>query len=525
VAENVVIDPLTRIEGHLRVECAVEDGIITDAWVSGGLYRGMELVLQGRKPADAFYVAQRICGVCPISHGHAASMSAESALGVTIPNGARLVRNIIESAEFLHSHVLWFYTLAALDYVDPSKALEANIADTYALAVQAGTSAADFKAVQDRVRTLVEGGDLSIFTNGWLGHPGFAQDMPAELHLIAVAHYLEALDIQAEAARVIAVMGGKFPHFMTSIPGGTSWVPTEEKLDDVLFRLTKVASFVKNTMIPDTLAIAPFYADALGYGGGTGNFLAWGVFNREDMELSTRYLPSGFVEAKKGLTVVESDPALVTEYVEHSWLSEGKSGLNPSVGETIPPTKFPGYDVNDKYSWAKAPRYDGKSTEVGPLARMIVGYLKGVEPVKNIVDFALEKLGAAGKPEVLVSLLGRVAARNLETAVIADWSLEFVNELIAAVKAGPVEFYKTTEKDAGKGAGLWEAPRGALGHWMNVDGGVIANYQVCTPSTWDISPRDADGVRGPMEEALVGSPCMDPERPIEAARIARSFDP
>ena len=522
---RTVIDPLTRIEGHLRVECEVENGVITDAWVSGGLFRGMEVVMKGRQPSDAYYIAQRICGVCPISHGHASTMSAESALGVTIPNGARLVRNIIEAAQYLHSHILWFYTLAALDYVSPAKALQANIADTYALAQAAGTSTANFAAVQNKVKALVEGGDLSIFTNGYLDHPAFSPDMPAELHLIAVAHYLEALEMQAEASRVIAIMGGKFPHFMTSIPGGTAWMPTEEKLDDILFRLIRVRDWVYATMIPDTLAIAPYYVDALNYGGGTGNFLAWGVFNDESMEMTKRYLPNGAVFVPtKGLAVEDADPAKIAEYVEHSWL-DGKSGLNPADGQTVPPGEFAGYDVNDRYTWAKAPRYDGKSTEVGPLARMIVAYLRGVAPVKAIVDAALTALGAAGKPEVLVSLLGRVAARNLETAVIADWSIEWVNELVGAVKEGGVEFFKPIEADAGKGAGMWEAPRGALGHWMNVEGGLIANYQIVTPSTWDISPRDAQGVRGPMEEALVGTPILDPERPMEAGRVARSFDP
>lgn len=521
------IDPVTRIEGHLRVECTVDaDGKIDDAWVSGGLFRGMELVMQGRQPADAFYISQRICGVCPISHGHASTMSAESALGVTIPNGARLVRNLIEAAEFLHSHILWFYTLAALDYVDPSKAIEADIADTHALAEAAGTSGANFKAVRDKVDALIKSDQHSIFTNGWMGHPGYAQDMPAELHLIGVAHYLEALEMQAEASRVIAVMGGKFPHFMTSIPGGTSWMPTEEKLDDVLFRLKRVRDWVYSTMIPDTLAIAPFYKDALTYGAGTGNFLAWGVFNNEDLQMENRYLPSGVVMADQGLTLQAADPDKVTEHIEHSWF-EGTSGQKPSVGTTVPPTKFPGYDVNDKYSWAKAPRYDGKAMEVGPLARMIVGYLNDVTPVKNIIDSTLTALGAPGKPEVLVSLLGRVAARNLEAAVVADWSLEWVTELIGAVKAGPVEFFEPITADTGKGAGLWEAPRGALGHWMNVDGGVISNYQVCTPSTWDLSPQGPgnDQDRGPMEQALIGTPIIDVERPIEAARIVRSFDP
>ena len=518
---NVVIDPLTRIEGHLRIECEVTDGKITDAWVSGTLFRGMEMVLKGRAPSDAFYVAQRICGVCPISHGHAATMSAESAMGVTIPNGARIVRNIIEAAQYLHSHILWFYTLAALDYIDPGKALEANIADTYALAEAAGTTTSNFKAVQDKLKGLVAGGQLSIFSNGWFGHPAYAQDMPAELALIGVAHYLEALEMQAEASRVIAIMGGKFPHFMTSLPGGTAWVPTEEKIDDILFRLMRVRDFVWNTMIPDTLAIAPFYKDALGYGGGHGNFLSWGVFNRESLEMKDRYMPEGAVFSGS-LTAESANPEQIKEYVKHSWFTS-PTGLNPSEGMTVP--EFTKYDVNAQYTWAKAPRYNGKPMEAGPLSRMLVAYLRGVEPVKVVVDKALGALGAAGKPEVLVSLLGRIAARNLETAVVADWSLEWVNELVAAVKGGDVKFFQESTPSQGKGAGMWEAPRGALGHWMDIDGGKISNYQICTPSTWNMGGRDDDGVTGVMEQALIGAPCVDPERPMEAARIARSFDP
>src|SRR5664279_13996 len=218
-----------------------------------------------RAPSDAFYIAQRICGVCPISHGHASTMAAEEAMNITIPNGARIVRNIIEAAQYLHSHILWFYTLAALDYIDPSKALEADVANTYALAEQAGTTTSDFGGVKTRLANLIAGGQISIFTNGWFKHPAYSQTMPAELALIGVAHYLEALEMQAEASRIIAIMGGKFPHFMTSLPGGTAWVPTEQKLGDVLFRLQRVAAFVHNTMVPDVLAIAPFYTDALKY--------------------------------------------------------------------------------------------------------------------------------------------------------------------------------------------------------------------------------------------------------------------
>jgi len=519
---NVTIDPITRIEGHLRVECEVTAGVITDAWVSCSLFRGMELVMKGRAPSDAFYVAQRICGVCPISHGHASTMSAEAALGITIPNGARIVRNIIEAAQYLHSHILWFYTLAALDYIDPAAALKANIANTYALAEQAGTTPSNFKAVQDKLAGLVAGGQLSIFTNGWFNHPAYSQTMPPELALIGVAHYLEALEFQAEASRVIAVMGGKFPHFMTSLPGGTAWVPTEQKLGDVLFRLQRVRDFVWNTMIPDTLAIAPFYTDALKYGGGPGNFLAWGVFNKESLQPKDRYLPDGVIMAGD-LKVAQADSAKVKEYVKHAWFESKDGGLNPAQGQTNP--AFTDYNVQNKYTWAKAPRYDGKAMEAGPLSRMLIAYLQGVAPVVKIVDLALAKLGAPGKPEVLVSLLGRVAARNLESAVVADWSLEWVNELIAAVKGGDVKLFETSSATAGEGAGLWEAPRGAVGHWMTVSGGRIESYQVCTPSTWNMGGRDdQDGV-GTLEKALIGSPCLDPTKPMEAARIARSFDP
>ncbi|HET6498578.1 MAG TPA: nickel-dependent hydrogenase large subunit [Coriobacteriia bacterium] len=517
-----VIDPLTRIEGFLRVEVEVEDGVVADAWVSGGLFRGMEEILLDRRPADAFYVVQRICGVCPISHGHTSSMATEDALGITIPNNARLIRNLIEAAQYIHSHILWFYTLAALDYVDPLKALTANIADTYALAHQAGTGVADFGAVAKRLQAFVDGGQLSIFTNGWFGHPAYAEDMPAELHLIGVAHYLEALEMQAVAAEVIAIMGGKFPHFMTSLPGGTAFVPTELKLDDILFRLIRLRDWVTNTMIPDTLAIAPFYADALTYGGGHGNFLAWGVFNDESFELANRYLPGGVLVTADGLTVADPDPEMVAEYVGRAWY-ESQTGLHPSEGETK--GAYTPYDVDAEYSWGKAPRYDGKPMETGPLSRMLIAYLRGVQPVQEIVDGALAALGAAGKPEVLLSLLGRVAARNLETKVVCDWALEWCNELIEAIAGGDSAYFEPHDVGTGQGTGLWEAPRGALGNWIDIQGGKIAGYQVVTPSTWTCSPRDDNNIRGPMEQALIGTPIIEVERPLEACRVARSFDP
>ena len=525
---RTVIDPVTRIEGHLRVECEVQDNKVVDAWVSGTLYRGMETVLLNRAPEDAFYVSQRICGVCPISHSHASSQATEAALGVSIPNGGRLVRNILECAQFLHSHILWFYNLTALDYVSPINALSANIADTYALAEAAGTRVSDFGAVAKRLTAFAENGQLSILTGHYWDHPGYA--LPPELDLIATTHYLEALEMQAVANEVVAIIAGKFSHPMTSVPGGTAFVPTVDKLDDILFRLIRVKEFIDTALIPDTLAIAPFILDATTYGGGTGNFLSWGVFEKESMVPEERYLPRGFAQ---GLTPETVTPDDVKEYVKHSWYESG-TGLNPAQGETK--VKFDEYNTEAKYSYGKAVRCKEKSTETGPLARMIVAYLaeKGgtdiaggaaVRTPAALIDSTLAALGVAGKPEVLVSLLGRVAARNLEAAYIADLSLVFVNELIAALKGGDAKFWQAAEKDEGSGVGAWEAPRGSVAHWTTIKGNRIEAYQVVAPTTWNTCPRDDNDVRGPLEEALVGAPVADAERPLELLRIAHSFDP
>ncbi|MDO8847776.1 MAG: nickel-dependent hydrogenase large subunit [Coriobacteriia bacterium] len=525
---NIVIDPVTRIEGHMRVECEVSGGVVKDAWVSGTLYRGMETVLLGRAPEDAFYVSQRICGVCPISHSHASSQATEAALGIKIPEGARLVRNILECAQYLHSHILWFYNLAALDYVSPINALKADIADTYALAQAAGTKPSDYGAVAKRLTAFAENGQLSILSGHYWDHPGYA--LPPELDLIATCHYLEALEMQAVANEVVAVIAGKFSHPMTSVPGGTAFVPTVDKLDDILFRLVRVKDFIDTALIPDTLAIAPFILDAATYGGGTGNFLSWGVFEKSDLVPENRYLPRGMSQGLKPEGVSPDD---VTEYTNHSWY-DSPTGLNPKEGETK--VKFTEYNIDDKYSYGKAVRCKDLSTESGPLARMVVAYLaeKGgadiaggadVRTPAKLIDSTLEALGVGGKPEILVSLLGRVAARNLEAAYVADLSLVFVSELIEALKGGDVQYWKAAEKDTGAGVGAWEAPRGSVAHWIGLDGGKIDHYQIVAPTTWDIAPRDDNGVRGPMEEALVGTPVEDAEKPLELLRIAHSFDP
>jgi hydrogenase large subunit len=526
---RTLIDPVTRIEGHLRIELEVENNVVTDAWVSGTLFRGLEQIMKNRAPQDAFFVSQRICGVCPVSHGHTSSMATDAAFNVVIPNNARIIRNLLEGAQFLHSHILWFYNLAALDWVDVSQALKADVAQTYALAEQVGTSTADFAGVQAKLKALVDGGQLSIFTNAWFNNTAYSKTMPPEFALIATAHYLEALAYQAEASQISAIIGGKMPHVMTSIPGGTAFVPTADKLANIQARFIKIRDWVQNTMIPDTLALAPFYPEATTYGKGVGRFMAYGVFDKENRKPEDRYLPAGIIQ--DGLKLESVDEKKILEYVDRSFYEEypqgPNKGLNPLEGVTQP--QAPKYDTttpNGKYTWSKAPRYDGKTMEVGGLSRVLVAYLRGVPAIKELVDGTLAKLGVAGKPEVLISTLGRTAARPLETLYVANTMIDQVAELIASLKGGDSKFFQPYDDAEGQGVGMWEAPRGALLHMTNVKGHKIQNYQCIVPSTWNVSPRDANSnVRGPMEEALVGNPCTDLKQPLEALRTVHSFDP
>jgi hydrogenase large subunit len=518
-----IIDPITRIEGHLRVEMEVEGGIVKDAWVSGGLFRGVELILKGREPRDAYFISQRICGVCPISHGHTSTLATEAALyknGAKTPENARIIRNLLEGAQFLHSHILWFYNLAALDWVNPINALKANVADTYALAEQAGTSTADFGKIQKRLADFVAGGQLSIFSGHWFDAPGYK--LPAELDLIATAHYLEALTKQAEASQISAIIGGKMPHVMTTAAGGTTFVPSEEKLADILFRFQDLNAWIKSTMVPDTLAIAPFYLDAAGYGAGVGNFGAWGVFEEKDRDPKKRALPAGMLI---GGTASDVDEAKILEYVKHSYYTS-ESGLNPTKGVTTP--EYSTYDTAGKYTWSKAPRYDGKPIEMGGLSRLLVAYTAGVPRIKELVDSTLAALGTPGKPlpvAALISTLGRTASRNLEALYVSELMIKYVGELIANIKGGDSKFYEPLNSEDGEGTGMWEAPRGALLHYTNVKGNKIENYQAIVPSTWNISPRDDKDIAGPMEQALIGCPVESIEKPLHALRTVHSFDP
>ena len=531
-----IIDPVNRIEGHLRIDMEVENNVVTDAWITAGLFRGMELILEGKEPTDAAIISQRICGVCPISHAHTSCIAGEKSYGIQIPNSARIIRNLVEGSQFLHSHILWFYNLAALDYVNPLNALKANVADTLALANAVGTSVTDFAALKERLQGFANNGQLSIFSGNWFDTEDKAYVLPPELDLIGTAHYLEALEMQAVASEIAGLLGGKMPHIMSSIPGGTTFVPTEEKLDDLLFRTKRLKEWVSRTMIPDTIAIVKTLISAqgldsvFGYGGNDGNYVAWGVFDAPDFDPKNRYLPSGTWSF--GGSVADVDESLITETTVHSFYDDEGAPLNPRQGITSPMFKSE-YIVEDgkhpgetaKYTWSKAPRYDGKPAEAGGLSRLLVAYNRGNKEIIDAVDGLLAALGAPGAVGALNSTMGRVGARNLETKYVADKMVDWAIELIEAIKGGDTATFQEPKQYDGEGAGFWEAPRGALYHYEKITGNKIDKYQIIIPTPWNISPRDESNVRGPMEEALIGVPVNDLKKPIYALRTVHSFDP
>jgi [NiFe] hydrogenase large subunit len=487
MSARVVIDPITRLEGHLRIEVEVENGKVKDAWSTSPLFRGMEIVLKGRDPRDAWYLSQRICGVCPISHGHCSTMGLENSFGVTPPDNARIIRNIIEGAQYVHSHILAFYHLHALDYVDIVSALNAEPKE------------ASLKKVQVRIQKFVDSGQLGPFANAYWGHPAYK--LPAELNLLAVTHYLEALEMQAKASQLLALFGGKFPHMMTTVPGGVTVTPDAKMLGDALFRARELKTWVDEVYIPDVLAVAPFYLDWAGIGKSHTNYLSWGVFEDESQDPKKRLLPRGTIFNGQ-LKVEDVNPEEVTEYVKHSWFTEECGPLKPSEGLTEPDYKE--LDTDAKYSWCKSPRYKDQAMEVGPLSRMLMAYLSGNEKVKKLIDSTLNKLGVPGKPQVLLSTLGRIAARALECKLIADEMIVWTMELIENFKNNNTALYADFEvPETANGVGMWEAPRGALAHWNRIEKTKLVNYQVVSPSTWNFSPRDDKGVRGPVEEALI----------------------
>ena len=526
-----VIDPITRIEGHLRVEMEVENGVVADAWVSGGCFRGMELVVQNRTPEDAAQIVERICGVCPVSHAHASSIAGDKAYGITISNNARIVRNLLEGAQFLHSHILWLYNLAALDYVNPLNALQANVDDAYAVALENGLALhSDLNQLYEKLAAFADNGQLSIFSGNWFDADGGEAyvDNP-EANLILTSHYLEALKMQARSSEMAALLGGKMPHVMTSIPGGNMWVPTESKLDDLLAMATEVRDWVNDTVLADTVMLAKLYPEVLTFGKGCGRYIAWGVFEGPDWpygdnyteQMLNRYLPMAVLDEQFQASDVQEN--LITEYMGRSWYKGSETYTSPYF---VTDPDFTEYNVDDRYSWVKAPAYDGKPMEAGSMARIFAAYVRGVPFIKEQVDAVLGILGAKpGDLAAFQSTLGRTAIRQIETIYIANLMVEWVNELAEAIKGGDSEYFREPARLTGEGTGFWEAPRGALYHSEKVVDGKIEGYQIIIPSAWNLAPINGDGEHGPLEQALIGDPVADIEKPINALRTVHSFDP
>jgi [NiFe] hydrogenase large subunit len=451
----------------------------------------------------------------------------DNAVGVKIPPNARIIRNLLMGAQFQHDHIVHFYHLHALDWVDIVSALKADPKKTAALADNVSDDsrggASYFKSVQQRIQTFVDSGQLGPFSNAYWGHPAYK--LPPEANLMACAHYLEAIRLQARTARLHAIFGGKNPHPQSLVVGGVTCVRDLQpgRIAEFLYITKETQDFIKNVYIPDLLAVASFYKD-WGAIGGTSNFLAWGEFPETDKEPESLYMPRGVVMKRNLAGVAMADQASVTEDVTRSWYEEGKP-RHPYEGETKPIKEDPKYRPGDgKYSWFKAPRYDGEPCEVGPLARVLVAYAKGQKDIKPVVDNVLKTLSVDAN--ALFSTLGRTAARGIETLVIGERIQNWIGELVANIKGGDTRTYEPYEMpDSGMGVGLNDVPRGSLGHWVQIENKKIKNYQYVVPSTWNLCPRDANGKLGPVEESLIGTPVEDPKRPLEVLRTVHSFDP
>ena len=545
---RVVVDPITRIEGHLRIEAQAENGKIANAWASSTQFRGIEIIMQGRDPRDAWAFTQRICGVCTVVHAVASCRAVEDALGIKIPPNANTIRNLIHGMQFVQDHVMHFYHLHALDWVDVTSALKADPAATSKLARSISpwpnNSETYFGDVQKRIAAFVGSGQLGIFTNGYWGHPAYK--LPPEANLLAVAHYLEALDWQRDVIKLHTIFGGKNPHPNFLVGGMASAINIEAtatinaaRLVEIKSLIDKAQRFVEEVYWPDLVAIAGFYKDWAAIGGGVGNYLTVGEFPETDVgDVGSYYFPRGIILGKNLGKVEAYDQSAVAEFIHSSWYEYSKgneAGLHPYDGETRPkytgpPTPWKYLQDSDKYTWMKAPRYQGKPMEVGPLARMLVAYASGHKDVKPLVDSTLKALGAP--PTALFSTLGRTAARGIETVLLARRLPVWYDSLVRRIQSGDTNTFNGSKWEpsswpaTARGYGALDAPRGALGYWVQIENGKISRYQCVVPSTWNCSPRDAQGQMGPYEAALVDNhPLADPQRPIEILRTIHSFDP
>jgi hydrogenase large subunit len=551
MADRIVIDPITRIEGHLRIEVEVDaSNRITQAYSSGTMVRGIEKILIGRDPREAWAFTQRACGVCTTVHSFASIRAVEDALDIRIPRAANLIRNMMVAQQYVHDHVMHFYHLHALDWVDVVNALQADPRETsriqQSISPWPNSSPAYFAGVKARVQQIVDSGQLSLFANAYWGHPAYK--LPPAINLLAVAHYLEALDWQADVVKIHTIFGGKNPHPNFTVGGipmpidlNSDTALNAERLSVINNSIDKLIAFVDQVYLPDLLAIAPFYTEYAGVGEGLGNFLTWGELPGDDPHDTAGFMiPRAVITDRNINDVREPDPRdfeRMKEFVAHSWYSytDGDGvGLHPWQGETEfnytgPQPPYEQLEVEQKYSWLKAPRWNELPMEVGPLARVLALYATGHEQTRELTDMVLAKLNAP--ITAVFSTLGRTAARGIETKVFADTLRTFYNQLIEEIKAGNTATFNgdrwepRTWPAHAEGFGFMEAPRGALGHWVVIDRGKIANYQMVVPTTWNGSPRDHNDRPGAYEAALEGHTLARPDWPLEILRTVHSFDP
>jgi hydrogenase large subunit len=551
MSERIVVDPVTRIEGHLRIEAQMDGNKISQAYSSGTMVRGIELILKGRDPRDAWAYAQRICGVCTLVHGLSSVRAVEDALNYSIPKNAQIIRNMMTAAQYIHDHVMHFYHLHALDWVDVVSALSADPKATSQLAQSISkwpkSSPGYFSDMKAKLKKFVDGGQLGIFSQGYWGHSAYK--LPPEANLMAVSHYLEALEWQRDVVKLHTIFGGKNPHPNFLVGGVASAIDLNsdsaintKKLAQIKNIIEKMQFFVDQVYVPDTLAIASFYKDWSTRGEGLGNFLCYGDMPATNMnELESFFFPRGVILNRDISTIHPidlNDPNQIQEFVSHSWYDYDKdknAGLHPYDGETAlnysgPKPPYKQLDVEKSYSWLKSPRWKGQAMEVGPLARVLMLYASGNEPTQDLVNMTLKKLDlpVAG----LFSTLGRTAARTLETKLLADNIHGWYQQLVDNIKLGDTQTFNdklwdpSTWPAEAQGVGFMEAPRGALGHWLVIKDGKIDNYQAVVPSTWNAGPRDQNQQAGAYEAALQDNHEMaDVKQPIEILRTIHSFDP
>ena len=546
MTKRITIDPITRIEGHLRIDVDIDNGRINKAWSSGQMWRGVELILLGRDPRDAWAITQRICGVCTTVHAIASVRAVENALQMEIPLNAQYIRNIVIMAHAVHDAIVHFYHLSALDWVDVTSALKADPDKAAALGESLSSwhlnSKPEMRRVHERLKHFVNGGQLGIFTNGYWGHP--AMKLSPEVNLMAVAHYLQALEVQRKANKIVSILGSKTPHIQNVAVGGVAnplatdspAVLTVERLMTIKQWIDELDDFVKNVYLIDVAAVGAFYADWTAIGKGVTNYISV-----PDIPLDTKgtqfafpggYIENGDLSQRKPITSFNDQFWIkgVEEAVKHSWYNYDKTGaLHPYQGQTVP--NYTDFKDDAKYSWLKSPTFYGKPCQVGPLARVLNGLAAGHESTTKYATATLDTVSALAKTKVglgaMHSTIGRHAARAITCAVNVDILAEQWTALLTNMGAGDLTTFNKPVFPQGEvmGVGIHEAPRGVLSHWVVIDKGKIKNYQCVVPSTWNACPRNDKDEPGPYEASLVDTPIAEVEKPLEVLRTIHSFDP